>query len=86
MMAYSKHLMWPSVQNFIEFNFHESFKNGTLNAITHLRFAKQGHSKLQIPIFKSDIPSPNSEFTKTDYSLTLSALGVFFSRGKAARA
>jgi len=65
MLAYSKRLIWPSVQNFIEFNFHESFKNGTLIVKIHLRFAKPGHSKHKI-LLKSDIPSLYSAFTKTD--------------------
>jgi len=66
MLAYSKRLIWPSVQNFIEFNFHESFKNGTLIVKIQLRFAKHGYSKLQILVLKSDIPSLDSAFTKID--------------------
>jgi len=67
MLAYSKRLIWPSVQNFIEFNFHESFDNGTLIVKIQLRFARHGHSKLQNLILKSDIPTLDSAFTETDF-------------------
>lgn len=82
MLPYSKRLIWPSVQNFIEFNFHESFKNGTLIVKIHLRFARHGHSKLQNLILKSAIPSLDSAFTKNRLKASYSGCtgGLFFQR------
>jgi hypothetical protein len=70
--------------NLLTFNWHESFKNGTLIVITHHRSAKHRHSQYELLL--SLTPHHLTLHLLIDYRpLIQSVMEVSFPRGKAAR-